>query len=292
MFRSTVLILIICCGIPSVATQRKSAPTRITVTAASGASGPVDANFSHVLKLTGNYTSAQFTAMVNALPAGSVLVRPADGQSAIINLGSGIDLPREQMTLYKVSLTGSLGIPNRTTLWSVHASPFVFNSSGDNVVLRDSYFSGGAGTALKDGCKGNIYHQNTLSNAENWVVENNTFENYTNREGFCADDHSEALYLGESTKNWMIRGNRFNNNGSTGHIFFTWWYCGGSYKPSCDHVNICLKDNQFTNVVNIYGTSIQYRAEFPNSMSIYIDPGQSNLGGAFPSQWIRPCPSI
>ncbi|MGE0787816.1 MAG: right-handed parallel beta-helix repeat-containing protein [Sandaracinaceae bacterium] len=253
---------------------------------------PPDAGFDHVLELDGPYTTAEFDALFGALGPGTVLVRPAAGASATVDFGDNIfekhPLPRSGITLCGIHLTGAMEIVSDTTLWSVRGDPFVFSSGGDDVVIRDSYFSGGAGTALEDGCTGNLYHQNTLGGADNWLVENNTFENYTNREELCADDHSEALYLGERTTNWTIRGNTFNNNGSTAHIFFTWWYCDGSYRPDCDPVNVCVEENTFMNVVNRFGTAIQARMEFPDAATVYIDPAQ-DVGG-FPDAWRRPCP--
>jgi len=219
---------------------------------------------------------------INALGGGSVLVRPAAGQSATIT--GGMNTPRSDVTFYGLSLNGVFYLADRTVMWGVKAEPAQFRAEGvDGWRILDSVWSGGAGS--RSGCVGNVYAQNFIGNSANWVIENSTLKNYVPTQGGCSTDHSEALYIMQHATNGIVRNNAFENNGNTAHIFFTWWSVNS---PSAYPNDICVEGNTFgTNMNCCY--DIQARAELPSSLNISIDPRQGAATNA-PSNWTRPCP--
>ena len=88
------------------------------------------------------------------------------------------------------------------------------------------------------------------------------------------DDHSQAIYNGYS-KGGLIENNTFTNNGSTSHIFFTWF--GNEANPATSYPrNICVRGNRFVNPPGgeFHYYDINMRAEIPTSANIKIDPDQ------------------
>ena len=277
--------------------QYSNAPARSTADEPSGAA-PSDGDYDHVVTLTGTQSGSSVANTINALGAGTVLVRPLSGSATITG---GMNIPRANVTLYGLDLTGDFGFNDGTVMWGVHAEPAQFDTgSSDNWHIRDSLWSGGAGETPANGCVGNVYAQNFMGGDGNdpsvgWIIENSTFENYVPTQGGCDVDHSEAFYIGARSTNGIIRNNVFTNNGNTAHIFFTWFGDGCTgYAPNCSPDNICVEGNSFGQTwtgVAPPGAyyDINSRVELPSSLDISIDPAQgASILGA--SEWSRACP--
>ena len=245
---------------------------------------PSDSDYDHVVTLTGTQTGSSVASMINAQGSGSVLVRPLDGSGATIT--GGMKVPRSDVTLYGLTLTGKFGFANGTVMWGVHAEPAMFDTGGaDGWRIRDSLWSGGAGSTQRQGCSGNVYAQSFIGDSVNWIIDNSTFKNYVPSQALCSTEHSEALYIECGARQGTIRNTTFTNNGNTAHIFFTWW---PNQTQACYPDDICVEANTFNNTWDAY-YDIDSRAELPSSLGISIAPGQgASLNGS--SSWIRDCP--
>ena len=251
-----------------------------------GAEAPSDDCYDHVVELTGSQSGWSVENALDALGAGTVLVRPAAGQSATIT--GGMTIPRSDVTLYGLNLEGVFRFADGTVMWGVKAEPAMFYAdNADGWRIRESLWSGGAGSGTPQGCVGNAFGQNFINNgSQNWIIENSTLKNYVPRQERCTTQHTEALWIG-SAKNGSIRNNRFINNGNTAHIFFTW----NGLNVRANHPNdICVEGNTFQDVVNCC-YDIQTRAELSSSLNISIDPAQvPQKAFLVPPNWLRRCP--
>jgi hypothetical protein len=162
----------------------------------------------------------------------------------------------------------------------------MFDTGGDDGWrIRDSLWSGGAGSTQGQGCSGNVYAQSFIGDSVNWIIENSTFKNYVPSQALCSTEHSEALYIQCGARQGTIRNTTFTNNGNTAHIFFTWW---PNQTHACYPDDICVEGNSFGSRAGAY-FDIDSRAELPSSLGISIAPGQdASLNG--PSSWFRACP--
>ena len=123
-----------------------------------------------------------------------------------------------------------------------------------------------------------IHDTSSTQVPDNWVVRNNTIRNY-----YVASDssaHTEGIFVGYSTTG-LIEGNTFTNNGTTGHLFFS--YFGATNNPSTSYPrNICVRGNTFNKTHSNY-YAIQFRAEIPDSANIRIAPSNTFSGVGAPS---------
>jgi hypothetical protein len=245
---------------------------------------PPDGGYDHVVRLTGTRTGSAVASMINPLGPGRVLVRSLDDSGATIV--DGMKIPRRDVTFYGLNLKGVFRFADGTVMWGVKAEPAQFRAEGaDGWRIRDSIWSGGAGSGSRQGCVGNVYAQNFIGSSANWIIENSTLKNYVPTQGGCSTDHSEALYIMARAKGGTVRNNTFTNNGNTGHIFFTWWETNS---PSAYPNDICVEGNTFGSRIND-AYDIQARSELSSSLNISIDPSQGAATNA-PSNWIRACP--
>ena len=122
----------------------------------------------------------------------------------------------------------------------------------------------------------------------NFKLLNCTFRNFY--EAGVAGSHSEALYLGGGTRDGVIDGCTFDNNGTTAHIFFT-WFGGSAGAGAYDHGNyprrICVKNSVFRNGHNPW-FAIQWREEIPVDCGINVDPSNVFIGPG-PQRPLRVC---
>ncbi len=105
-----------------------------------------------------------------------------------------------------------------------------------------------------------------------WIIRNNTFKNFW----VAADpsDHSQAIFVGTSADG-LIEGNSFINNGTTAHLFFSYW--GGNPNPSSSYPrNICVRGNTFgpSTGAPAHFFALNFRSEIPVSSGIRIAPGR------------------
>ena len=94
-----------------------------------------------------------------------------------------------------------------------------------------------------------------MYNAKSWKILDSTF-----RGAYVIanpSQHSEAWFIGAGNDDGLIQGNTFDDNGTTGHLFFTWW---GSEPGVNDPRNICVTGNTFTRSHNRF-LSIDMRPE-------------------------------
>ena len=130
---------------------------------------------------------------------------------------------------------------------------------------------------------------NWLADRTDWVYRRCTFRGYY--QAGVADSHSEALYVGGGCADGLIDSCVFDDNGTTGHIFFTWF--GGSGGTGAYDTNnyprrICVKNSSFTRCHNPY-YDIQARAEIPLDCGINIDPSCTLQYSVTPSAFLRAC---
>ena len=99
--------------------------------------------------------------------------------------------------------------------------------------------------------------------------------------------HSQAIYVGYST-NGLIEGNTFENNGTTSHIFFTWW--GETANPSSSYPrNICVRNNTFRDGPDVFHYyDVNFRAEIPSSAGIVIERDATSTSPQFYRQLLDP----
>jgi hypothetical protein len=149
---------------------------------------------------------------------------------------------------YKAGASGS-------SLTNSHAMGFdIFGA--DNVTIAGNDLDG----------RGTVF-QNHIWDAggdtpDGWAVRGNSLSNY-----YHGDDHSEALFIGYS-RNGVVEGNTFTNNGTTAHIFFSWW--GDVADPGSSYPrNVCVRGNTFNATAGAY-FDVNFREEIPTSANIKI----------------------
>lgn len=277
---------------------------------------PNDGDFDFVVALE-NSSSPYSRAAVNTLISDTgktgvqtVLVRPVPTESVTVNWDSAefgsTPVSETWVTFYDLEFNGNIQLVDGTTIWLITtgSSYMKFDAGADNITIRDSFIQGGLGTNRAGGCTGNVYRQNDVEGTD-WLIKDNTFKGFANRPGDPScdgspPDHSEALFIGEGSTNWVIEDNIFDQNGTTAHIFHTWWSCGGSWQTSCNHVNVCVKNNTFSNTHNNFGIEVKVRdpefSDLLGALGLYYE-GNSGDGGSdispsssfevFP--WLRSC---
>jgi hypothetical protein len=140
----------------------------------------------------------------------------------------------------------------------------------DDVLIEGNVFDGEGRTDNIE-----IYDEPAGNTPDRWTLRGNTFKNFYVNDG---STHSEALFIGYS-RDGLIEGNTFTNNGNTGHIFFTWW--GGVANPSTSYPrNICVRGNVFNNTWNAF-YDVNFRAEIPTSSGIKVQPDASSTSPQF-----------
>jgi hypothetical protein len=220
------------------------------------------------LELTGTIDAATFVQRVNQAPTGALTVRPAVGQSEFVVNGPVV-LQRANVAIQNGRFTGLLEFRAEASGSSFSdGKGWQFNIYGaDGIRIERSLWDGECRSP-----NNRIYDYPAGAVPENFVLRDNEFRNYR----VCADPsiHNEALFIGYSDGG-LIKGNRFENNGSTAHIFFTYW--GSAANPSSSWArNICVEGNAFLHVVNGF-FAIQSRDEIPSSANIDIDPNTNTF---------------
>ena len=190
-------------------------------------------------------------------------MRPSTGQSTFTIAGE-VSLTRAAVTIQHAVFSGNVrfqATADGVTVEDSRLLSFSIESGGvDGFTMRRSVLDGE--------CR---IGQNFVYGATNFRFLGNTFRNYH----VCANEalHSEAMFIGALSNGGLIEGNTFVDNGTTGHLFFTWF----DGTPGVDHPrNICVRGNTFIRSLNGY-YHVQARSEIPDSSNISIDP--SNVKG-------------
>jgi len=257
------------------AAGNKSAVTGANMTTSSCSTG------GNVVEVSGTITASALNTQLAAAPAGAVTVRPAAGQSSFTVSGAWTPA-RQNVTVQHANLTGTVNMRSGGSGLTIEDS-----------TMRDMQIDGGNNwtiqrSVMDANCQ---VGQNFLYRSSGWKILNNTIKNFD----LCVNPngtHTEAFFIGAGANNGLIQGNTFDNNGSTGHLFFTWFDQGGS--GSQNPHDICVTGNTFTRSKNGY-FSIQFRSELPDTLNIRIDPNNQsdttlfgNESGTHPA-WVKAC---
>ena len=220
------------------------------------------------LTLSGSYSPSAFFAAVALAPPGPVTV---NGRYTITG---DLTVSRESLRITGATVSGKVDFGP-----SANGSSFVGGSArgfaifgADNVLVEGSSFDGQG--QVKDGAV--IWDEPAGNAPSGWVVRNNTFSNFYIDNG--QDVHSQAIYVGYSS-NGLVEGNTFTNNGSTSHIFFTWF--GNLADPATSYPrNVCVRGNTFGPTHGAY-YDVNFRAEIPTSANISIQRDATNSDPEF-----------
>jgi hypothetical protein len=198
---------------------------------------------------------------VNAAPAGPLTARPVAGQTSFTVSGD-FQLARQNVTIQRAVL--------RDVTMSETGSGFIVEDSfvhsfdiegADNWIIRRNNVNFGGVTYAWGGSQ-------FIYGAVNWQILDNTFSGF-----YVAADssiHTEAWFIGAGNDGGLIQGNTFDDNGTTGQLFFTWW--DQSAAGASDPKNICVTGNTFTRSHNQYW-HIDMRSELDFATNnIDIDP--------------------
>jgi hypothetical protein len=231
--------------------------------------------------LSGSYSPNAFFQAVAIAPPGPVTVRGS------FTVTGDLTIDRPSLRIDGATVDGTVDFRSPASGSSfVNGHALAVNIRGaDDITVQGNQFDGQCRVAqnwVEDQPAGVV--------PERFRFVGNTFRNYH----ICADEsrHSEALFVGYSNGG-LIQGNTFVDNGTTGHIFFSWY--GDTADPNISWPrNICVRDNTFIRSLNGY-YHIQFRIEIPDSSNIDIDP--SNVKGesisgydtGLTSRFARPC---
>jgi hypothetical protein len=218
------------------------------------------------VQLSGTVSASQFLSSVNSAPSGALTVRPAAGQSSFTVSGDVSGFSRANVTIQNMVSTGEFRISGSADNLTIdHASMLSFYTSDglDGFTLQNSTIDGQCRVA-----------QNWMHGTSNFKILNNTIKNFHT----CSNEsnHSEGIFVAAYNHDGLIQGNTFMDNGTTGHLFFS-WFDGSSSDHSTYPHDICVTGNTFIRSLNGY-YHIQFRNEFNGSENIDIDP--SNVKGA------------
>jgi chitodextrinase len=192
--------------------------------------------------------------------------------SNVVVTGS-VSIKSPNVTVQNATVQGGVtfdpGSNGGTLLNSTTEGVYVFGA--DNVRIEGNVFDGHG--RVKDG---SIFWDEPAGDPpRNWVVRNNTFQNFYIPDGTT---HTQAMYVGYSTDG-LIEGNTFTMNGSTAHIFFTWF--GNQADPATTYPrNICVRGNTFNRTETAY-FDVNFRAEIPSSANIVIERDATNTDPEF-----------
>jgi hypothetical protein len=252
----------------------------------SDATPQVDAAM-NVLPLSGTLDADAFESAVEGAPAGPLVVEPAGGEETFTVTGD-VELDRASVSIRRATFTDSITFTRTSTGSSLHDSKLVAAHilGADDITWQSNTFDSQCLVAqnfIMDEPAGVV--------PERFRILDNSFRNYH----YCADEsvHSEALYIGYSDGG-LIEGNVFEDNGTTAHVFFTWW--GATADPGVSWArNICVRGNTFRRAINPY-FSIQIRSEIAATSNISADPNNvtdraliGNSDGES-NDFIRACP--
>ena len=200
-------------------------------------------------------------------PSAFQALETTGGTLANYHVTGGVSLNKAGLTLDNVYVDGEIDInADNITFKNGYAEHVSYLSGADGLLLENNLFDGHSRT--KDGVT--MWDKNG-DPPSGWVFRGNTFQNFL---GSSSSDHSQALYVGYST-NGLIENNTFINNGTTSHIFFTWWGDIADSRTSYPR-NICVRGNRFLDNQHHY-YAINFRSEIPTSSGIKTDPNEQGF---------------
>jgi hypothetical protein len=229
-----------------------------------------------VLEVSGTLSASDLSGRLAVAPAGPVTVRPAPGTTATVT--GSFSPQRAGVVLSGLTFTDDVTFgPGDDGGQLLNSRARQFNIFGaDDVTVAGNQFDGLGRTPNNQ-----IWDQPAGAVPERFVIRGNTFTRFY---GPTSDTHSEALYVGHAADG-LIEGNTFVDNGTTGHVFFTWW--GTTANPATSYPRrVCVRGNSFGARHGAY-YDVDLRSEIPLSSGVAVDPGQ----GAFVArpEFVRPC---
>jgi hypothetical protein len=221
--------------------------------------------------------AAAFARALQAASPGLLLVRPAAGNSSFAVTGD-IDIERARVVIDSARISGVILFrPAAIGAELLNAHALGFNVFGpDDILLQNDVFDGQGRVSSNQ-----IWDSPAGNTPDNWVIRDNTFLNY-----YIAGDstlHSEALFVGYST-NGLIENNTFTNNGTTSHIFFSFWgtavYEGAMPVSQTYPRNMCVRENIFNQTAGAFW-DVNFREEIPSNANIRIQRNARNTNAEF-----------
>jgi hypothetical protein len=219
---------------------------------------------------SGSVTGGALARSIARSRGQQIVVRPPDGQRLVVGGDLVVDVPR--VAIDHIVVRGVVAFESAADHGVLRSSTALgFDIFGaDNVLIEGNRFDGEGRNNQ------NIIWDKPAGNTpDDWVIRGNDFRNF-----YQGDLHSEALYIGYS-KNGLIEGNTFTNNGNTSHIFFS--YCGTKSSeiddcktyPGTYPRNICVRNNVFNRTHDAF-YDLNFRPEIPFAIAnIVTQPGAS-----------------
>lgn len=191
----------------------------------------------------------------------AVALRGADG--AFPQIGCSLRVSAPWLRLERVNVNGTISFePGADHSSFGSGTAHQFNIFGaDDVTISSSTFDGGGQISNNQ-----IWDEPAGSTPDRFSILGNTIRNFY---GPTESSHSEGIYVGFSTDG-LIAGNTFENNGTTAHLFFTWF--GGESDPSRSLPrDICVRGNKFGATHGAYW-AVDIRQEITPAAGIRIAP--------------------
>ena len=208
---------------------------------------------------------------IESMSPGPVLVHPAPDASSY-HVDGGVVVRRAGVMLQDAQVAGTIDFdPGSDGSSFVGGSAHGFGIFGaDDITIRGSSFDGQG--LVKDS---QIWDEPAGQAPDRFRIIGNSFANFYDDR--TEDVHSQAIFVGYST-NGLIEANRFTNNGTTSHIFLSWF--GGEANPAESYPrNICIRGNTFGPTHGAF-SAVNLRREIPLSSGISVAPSNVLMSGA------------
>ncbi len=242
----------------------------------------------HIVAMPESVDATSLQRTIDSTPAGPVLVRPQLGATSFAVSGD-LTMKREDVTIDGAHVEGGIDFePGSDGSAFVDGASAGFGIFGaDDIVLRGNLFDGQG--IRKDNP---IWDRPAGSAPDRFKIIGNTFENFYDDRS--EDVHSQAIFVGYST-NGLIDGNTFVNNGSTAHIFISYWgeLAEGENASAAQSMprNICIRRNTFGPVHGAW-YAVNFREEITPTSGIKVAPSnnaQNGLGLVSDGRYLGPC---
>jgi chitodextrinase len=238
--------------------------------AARDAAGNVSPQAQTVVQTSSCSTTTSGGTLTGSQCSSKAAVAGAVISNATVN--GGCDVTGQNVTFQNVTMDGGVVFEPSASGGKLLSSS-VLNAhifGADNVTIDGTTVD--CRGLVKDGSI--IWDQPAGDYPQGITIRNST---YKNCKDVKPDDHSQAIYLGYS-RNVLIENNYFTNNGSTSHIFATWF--GNQANPATTYPrDVCIRGNTFGPTAGAY-YDFNYRAEIPVSANIKVQRDASG-GGPF-----------
>jgi hypothetical protein len=218
--------------------------------------------------------AATFMRSLTSAPQGPLLVRPSAG-NASFSVDGNVGIGRPKVVIDRAHVSGLIEFrPGAVGAKLLNSSALGFNIFGpDDIVLKGNTFDGQARVSSNQ-----LWDSPAGNTPDNWVISNNTFRNY-----YIEGDplsHSEAIFVGYSTHG-LIENNTFTNNGTTSHVFFSYWGTAayeGAPGSTTYARDMCVRGNTFNQTAGAF-LDVNFRDEIPANAKIVV---QANVRTARP----------